>query len=91
MILQAMRKQHSLLQRSPSPNQPVLSFFDITKLTRLSTDSSRQGLGFTLQQKTSDEWSLIQGGSRFLSDTESRYPTIKLELLAVSWLSLNDS
>ena len=33
----------------------------------------------------SDEWSLIQPGSRFLSDAESRYPTIKLELLAVSW------
>ena len=31
---------------------PVLSFFDINKPTRLSTDASRQGLGFILQQKT---------------------------------------
>ena len=34
---------------------PALSFFDITKPTRLSTDASRQGLGFVLQQKTSDD------------------------------------
>ena len=64
---------------------PVLSFFDINKPTRLSTNASRQGLGFILQQKTSDEWSLIQAGSRFLSDAESQYATIELELLGVSW------
>ena len=64
---------------------PVLSFFDITKPTRLSTDASRQGLGFILQQKTSGEWLLVQAGSRFLSDAESRYATIELELLAVTW------
>ena len=64
---------------------PVLSFFDITKPTRLSTDASRQGLGFILQQKISDEWLLVQAGSRFLSDAESRYATIELELLAVTW------
>ena len=64
---------------------PVLSFFDINKPTRLSTDASRQGLGFILQQKTNDEWTLIQAGSRFLTEAESRYATIELELLAVSW------
>ena len=37
---------------------PLLSFFDMTKPTRLSTDASRQGLGFILQQKTGDEWNL---------------------------------
>ena len=67
---------------------PVLSFFDITKPTRLSTDASRQGLGFILQQKTSDEWTLVQAGSRFLSDVETRYATIELELLAISWAVL---
>ena len=64
---------------------PVLSFFDITKPTRLCTDASRQGLGFILQQKTSEEWTLVQAGSWFLSDAESRYATIELELLAISW------
>ena len=63
---------------------PVLSFFDISKPTRLSTDASRQGLGFILQQKTSDDWSLVQAGSRFRSDAESRYATIELELLALA-------
>ena len=64
---------------------PVLSFFSIGKATRLSTDASRQGLGFILQQKTGDKWTLIQAGSRFLSDAESRYAIIELEMLAVVW------
>ena len=64
---------------------PVLSFFDITKPTRLTTDASKQGVGFILQQKPADDWTLVQAGSRFLSDAESRYATIELELLAVVW------
>ena len=42
---------------------PMLSFFDINKPTRLSTDASRQGLGFILQQETGDKWTLVQAGS----------------------------
>ena len=38
-----------------------------------------------MQQKNDDHWTLIQAGSRFLSDAESRYAIIELELLAVSW------
>ena len=64
---------------------PTLSFFDLEKPTRLCTDASRQGLGFVLQQKNGDHWTLIQAGSRFLSDAESRYAVIELELFAVSW------
>ena len=64
---------------------PTLSYFDPHKQTRLCTDASRQGLGFVLQQKSGDNWALIQAGSRFLSDAESRYAIIELELLAVSW------
>ena len=64
---------------------PTLCYFDHTKPTKLCTDASRQGLGFILQQKTGDSWSLIQAGSRFLSDAESRYAIIELELLAVTW------
>ena len=63
----------------------LLSFFDINKPTRLCTDASRQGLGFILQQKTADKWTLIQAGSQFLSDAETRYAVIELEMLAVSW------
>ena len=64
---------------------PLLSFFDITRTTRLSTDASRQGLGFILQQKSGDKWTLIQAGSWFLSDVETRYAVIELEMLAVCW------
>ena len=51
---------------------PTLSYFDPSKPTRLCTDTSRQGLGFVLQQKLGDNWVLIQAGSRFISDTESQ-------------------
>ena len=64
---------------------PVLSYFDVSKPTRLSTDASRHGLGFILQQNTAGTWNLIQAGSRFLTDTESRYTIIELEMLAVCW------
>ena len=42
---------------------PVLSYFDASKPTCLSTDASRQGLGFILQQNTAGTWNLIQAGS----------------------------
>ena len=58
---------------------------DANKPTCLSTDASRHGLGFTLQQNTAGTWNLIQAGSRFLKDTESRYVVIELEMLAVCW------
>jgi len=65
---------------------PVLSFFDGTRPTKLCTDASRHGLGFVLQQQTPEgAWTLIQAGSRFLTDTESRYAVIELEMLAVCW------
>ena len=65
---------------------PILSYFDATRPSRLCTDASRHGLGFILQQRTPEgTWTLIQAGSRFLTDTESRYAVIELELLAVCW------
>ena len=68
---------------------PILSFFDIDKPIRLSTDASRHGLGFILQQQNPDgKWTLTQAGSRFLSDAECRYAIIELEMLAVCWAIL---
>ena len=63
----------------------MLFFFDISKPTKLSTDASRRGLGFILQQKTGDKWMLVQAGSRSLSDAKTRYAVIELEMLAVCW------
>ena len=73
----------SVKQALTSP--PTLSFFDPARSTRLCTDASRQGLGFVLQQRSGEVWVLVQAGSRFLSDAESRYAIIELEMLAISW------
>ena len=65
---------------------PALAFFDVDKPTRVCTDASRQGLGFVMQQQTAEgQWRLVQAGSRCLTDAESRYAVIELELLAVTW------
>ena len=60
-------------------------FFDPTKPTCLCIDASIQGLGFILQQHHNDKWVLVQATLQFLSDAESRYAIIELELLAVTW------
>ena len=73
----------SVKQALTSP--PTLSFFDPARSTCLCTDASRLGLGFVLQQRSGEAWVLVQAGSRFLSDAESRYAIIELEMLAVSW------
>ena len=64
----------------------MLVFFDSNRKTRLSTDASRQGLEFVLQQaQPGKTWALVQAGSCFLTGAESQYAVIKLELLAISW------
>ena len=65
---------------------PVLAHFDITLPTMLQTDASRlHGLGFALLQRHGEEWKLVQCGSRFLTDTETRYAVIEVEMAAVLW------
>jgi len=66
---------------------PILITFDMHRKTRLETDAARtKGLGFVLRQLAPDnQWKLIEAGSRFLTDTESRYSMVELELLAVVW------
>ena len=74
---------------------PVLVFFDYNKATWLSTDASRQGIGFVLQQGETDKTlALVQVRSHFLTGAESVYTIIVLELLAIlcavakSWIFL---
>ena len=64
----------------------VLALFDPSRPTRLETDASRlHGLGFVLRQLHDDSWRIVQCGSRFLTDAETRYAVIELELLALVW------
>jgi hypothetical protein len=68
---------------------PILAHFDISLPTRLLTDASKlNGLGYALMQNhalsgKAEIWKLIQCGSRFLSDTETRYSSGELEALAI--------
>ena len=58
---------------------PTLAHYDPSKPTALHTDASRRkGLGYALLQKHADKWKLIQCGSRFLTETESRYAMVEL-------------
>ena len=74
---------------------PVLAQFDPKLETRLETDGSKlKGLGYSLQQEHGSSckckcpgviWKNVQCGSRFLSETESRYAPIEFEALSVAW------
>ena len=65
---------------------PILGMFDPKAETVLETDASRlHGFGFALLQKQNDNWRLIQCGSRFLKDVETRYAMVELEALAILW------
>ncbi|XP_065182546.1 uncharacterized protein K02A2.6-like [Sycon ciliatum] len=65
---------------------PILSFFQPGRPLRLETDASvKNGLGYVLWQQQGDTWCILQCGSRFLSDAETRYAVIELECLAVTW------
>lgn len=65
---------------------PILAHYDPKLPTVLQTDAARlKGLGYALLQQHGSHWRLVQCGSRFLSDTESRYAMIELELLALVW------
>ena len=51
------------------------------------TDVSRKhGLGYVLTQTQQGQRRLIQCGSRFVTDTESRYSATEIELCAVQWV-----
>ena len=53
---------------------------------RLETDAFLlKGLGFVLWQRHGDAWHILQCGSRYLSDAETRYAVIELEMLGVVW------
>ena len=66
-------------------SEPVLKFFDPTKPIKISTDASRCGLGAVLQQLHGEKWFPVAYASRSITDCESRYATIVLETLGMTF------
>ena len=63
-----------------------LAHFDPSLPTALLTDAARlKGVAYALMQQHEGRWKVVQCGSRFLSDAESRYAVVELELLAIVW------
>ena len=64
----------------------VLAYFNADHPTALHADATRlHGLGHCLLQHQQGQWRLFRCGSRFVTDVESRYAAIKLEMLVVIW------
>uniref|UniRef100_A0A3B1KCG2 ribonuclease H n=1 Tax=Astyanax mexicanus TaxID=7994 RepID=A0A3B1KCG2_ASTMX len=64
---------------------PILGFANPHLPYVLHTDASVQGLGAALYQQQDGQLRVIAYASRGLSYSEKRYPTHKLEFLAVKW------
>ena len=65
---------------------PILAYFNPKLPVVLETDAAKlKGLGYALLQKHDSIWKLVDCRSRFFTDTESRYATIELEMLAIVW------
>lgn len=65
---------------------PQLAFYDLSRPTMISADSSQSGLGGVLLQQQPDKtWKPISYISRTLTESEKNYSNIEREALAVTW------
>ena len=89
-VWDAAHSQAFMTAKCALASPPTLAFYDPCRPTSLRTDASRlHGLGFILMQKQEDDsWHIVQCGSRFLTETESRYAAVELELLGIVWAVL---
>ena len=66
-------------------SEPVLKFYDPNKPIKISTDASRSCLGAVLQQLHGENWCPVAYASRSVTDCDSRYATIELETLGMTF------
>lgn len=75
------------LVKAALSSPPLLATFDPALPTVLQTDASRlYGISYALlQEHGGGKFRLVQCGSRFLTDAETCYAIIELELLAITF------
>ena len=61
----------------------MLVFFDLSKKTRISTDTSKDGLGAVLLQDHDGDWKPVAYAARSMTETEQRYAQIEKECLGI--------
>ncbi len=80
-----IHEQAFIKAREMLSSKKTLTYYNPKNQTQLKVDASRIGLGFVLKQFSNGMWNTVQAGSRFLSEAETRYAMIELELLAIVW------
>jgi transposase InsO family protein len=80
-----IHEQAFIKAREMLSSKKTLTYYNPKNETQLKVDASRIGLGFVLKQFSNGMWNTVQAGSRFLSEAETRYAMIELELLAIVW------
>jgi hypothetical protein len=63
--------------------EPVLKFYDSKRPIKISSDSSKSGLGAVLLQSHNHEWFPVAYASRALTQAEQRYAQIEKECLSI--------
>ena len=63
--------------------EPVLAYYDVNKTTKVSTDSSKDGLGAVLLQLHGEQWKPVAYAARSLTNSETRYAQIEKECLGL--------
>ncbi|KAE8291509.1 Retrovirus-related Pol polyprotein from transposon 17.6 Protease [Larimichthys crocea] len=63
--------------------EPVLTFFDPSERIKISTDSSKDGIGAVLLQTSGEDWKPVAYASRTMTSAECRYAQIEKECLGL--------